>query len=1105
MSRANVSVTNPLYRIKRYRWLPTLIVLMAGVALTIGGATLHSIENRLVATTGETLALAAADIADKLDRVLFDHYSNIQFMAEGLAPMMRDRAGMAEYLHRAKKMHPHYLWVGVTDAEGRIVAATNPAGTGKDRSDREWFRAVRDRGGIQVWDAQVGEDSDGVMAVAFTAPILGRHGEFLGAVTSRVSLPVMEDVFRETIHVLQRQRGPFSRIEYQFLNRDGDILADSVLRQEGTGNLKQMALPSALLSASAQPGYVEETHLRRHVPVVTGYAKTYGYGRFTGLHWAVLVRMDRSDILAPIRTVLWKLGVAGVGVLLPLVGLLFWTAERLRKEWAQAREESRRAASAEARFRGVLESAPDAIVITSAEGGISLVNRRAEEMFGYDRSGLLDQPIEILVPERFREKHAAHRESYVAYPRRRPMGVGLNLFGRRRDGSEFPVEIALSPVDTEEGRFVIAAVRDVTERKETERALLESETLLRTIIETEPECVKLVDRRGVVLRMNQAGLAMLEADAPDQVFGRCIYEFVAPEYRRAFMECAEGVFRGESRTLEFEAVGLKGTRRWLETHAVPLRDHGGETVVLLGVTRDITERRRARKALEQSYAYYLSLFDNFPIPIWRSGVDAKCDYFNRAWLAFTGRTMEQELGDGWAKGVHPEDLERCVKTYRDAFAARRPFEMEYRLRHHDGRYRTIVDIGRPIAKLDGAFAGYLGCCYDITDRKRLEEQLRQSQKMEAVGRLAGGIAHDFNNLLTVITGYGQILLGALRPDDPLRGNVEEINKAGERAAALTRQLLAFSRKQVLEPRVLDLNAVVTNMESLLRRLIGEDLSLQAALAPALGRVKADPGQIEQAIMNLAVNARDAMPQGGRLTIETANVELGESYVEERFFVQPGPYVMLAVSDTGCGMDAETQARIFEPFFTTKEQGKGTGLGLATVYGIVKQSGGYIWVYSEPGLGATLKMYLPRVDAPVETLEPRSSREESFQGTETILLVEDEDMVRRLARTILTGHGYTVLEAPNGTEALRISERHGGGIHLLVTDAVMPEMSGRELAGRLIATQPAMKVLFISGYTNDVVVRYGVLPAGIPFLQKPFTPGALARKVRDVLDAPENQG
>jgi signal transduction histidine kinase/CheY-like chemotaxis protein len=411
-----------------------------------------------------------------------------------------------------------------------------------------------------------------------------------------------------------------------------------------------------------------------------------------------------------------------------------------------------------------------------------------------------------------------------------------------------------------------------------------------------------------------------------------------------------------------------------------------------------------------------------------------------------------------------------------------------------------ISIG-PLATREGALV--TAAIRDITERKQLEQQFRQSQKMEAVGQLAGGIAHDFNNLLTVINGHSEMALQLLKADDPLHSNLEQIKEAGDRAASLTRQLLAFSRKQILEPKVLDLNAIVTNLDKMLQRLIGEGIALQTALAPALGRVKADSGQIEQVLINLAVNARDAMPQGGRLTIEAANVELDGHYAAQHVAVQPGPYVMLAVSDTGCGMDAETQARIFEPFFTTKGQGKGTGLGLSTVHGIVKQSGGYIWVYSEPGRGTTFKIYLPRVDAQAEALEPHSPRQESLQGTETILLVEDEERVRRLARTILAGHGYSVLEAPNGAEALRISEQHSGAIHLLVTDVAMPGMSGREVVARLAPAHPSMKVLYMSGYTDNAIVHHGVLMPGIAFVQKPFTPNGLARKVREVLDAGPN--
>jgi CheY-like chemotaxis protein/two-component sensor histidine kinase len=368
--------------------------------------------------------------------------------------------------------------------------------------------------------------------------------------------------------------------------------------------------------------------------------------------------------------------------------------------------------------------------------------------------------------------------------------------------------------------------------------------------------------------------------------------------------------------------------------------------------------------------------------------------------------------------------------------------------------------------------------------------------------LAGGIAHDFNNLLTVILGYGDLTLTQLNKEDPLHRNISEVKKAAERAAGLTRQLLAFSRKQVMQPKVLDLNTVVSELEKMLRRLIGEDVGLRTALESDLGSVKADPGQIEQIIMNLAVNARDAMPQGGKLTIETTNVHLDEEYAKSHIAVIPGPYVMLAVSDTGMGMDQQTQARIFEPFFTTKVAGKGTGLGLSTVYGIVKQSGGNIWVYSELGRGTTFKIYLPRVDEGAQKFERRVEAKGALKGSETVLLAEDEEAVRTLARQLLEMYGYQVLEAANGGAALLICERHQEPIHLLITDVIMPEMSGRELADRLAQLRPDMKVLFMSGYTDNAIVHQRVLDEWANFIQKPFPTDALARKVRNVLDAPK---
>jgi PAS domain S-box-containing protein len=519
---------------------------------------------------------------------------------------------------------------------------------------------------------------------------------------------------------------------------------------------------------------------------------------------------------------------------------------------------------------------------------------------------------------------------------------------------------------------------------------------------------------------------------------------------------------------------------------------------------EVAERKLAENALRDSEGRYRLLFESNPLPMWVFDVETLSFLaVNEAAIRHYGYSSEEFL-TMTLRDIRPvEDIPALLSDVANRVVGLTE-SGEWRHRKKDG---TIIDV--EVTSYPLSFAGRraeLVLAHDITERKRAEEalhnseaQLRQALKMEAVGKLAGGVAHDFNNLLTAINGYSEMCLRRLKPADPIYRHVEEINKAGERAAVLTRQLLAFSRKQILQPQVLDLNQIVVELSKMLQRLIGEDVDLMMGLEANLGKIKADPNQIEQVLMNLTVNARDAMPKGGKLTIGTSNLHLNEEFADRHLSVPPGDYVMLAVSDTGCGMDETTQARIFEPFFTTKEVGKGTGLGLATVYGIVKQSGGSVWVYSEVGQGTTFKVYFPCVQGAAETRTAIKGESELLAGVETILLVEDEEVVRQMAMEILQECGYRVVQAKDGYAALELAKQYRGEIHLMLTDVVMPRMSGRELAEQMAPLRGDMRVLYMSGYTDDAIVHHGVLDEGMAFIGKPFSMDALARKVRETLD------
>jgi PAS domain S-box-containing protein len=557
--------------------------------------------------------------------------------------------------------------------------------------------------------------------------------------------------------------------------------------------------------------------------------------------------------------------------------------------------------------------------------------------------------------------------------------------------------------------------------------------------------------------------------------------------------------------------GLLGHGRWfggvtLQRNGVALPLEVGITMLpdggVVTICRDTSDRRRAEQFRAEAEAKYQTLVEQVAAIsyIAELGMDGQWRYVSPQVETMFGYSVDDWLAGskGWAKHIHADDIP-VVEAAEESAKRGERFQAEYRVTRKDGRVIWVSDTA---VVVPGSNAHPLmeGIIVDITDRKQLEGQLQQARRMEAVGRLAGGIAHDFNNLLTIIKGYTELALTRAKNRTEVRADLERIEDASERAAGLVRQLLAFSRRQVLQPKVVDLNAVVLGLDKLLRRLMDEDIEMVTAVGKDLGTIKADPGQIEQVIMNLVVNARDAMPGGGRLTVETENAVLDEAYARDHVTVRPGRYVMLAVSDTGIGMSADTVAHIFEPFYTTKESGRGTGLGLSTVYGIVKQSGGYIWVYSEPSKGTTFKVYLPRVNEPAEVLTAARSGERDSRGTETILLVEDEPQLRELTRSVLAARGYSVLEAAGPDEAERLAEKYGAAIHLLLTDVIMPGISGRELAKRLSARRPRMRVLYMSGYTYNVIAQGGTLERGMAFLQKPFTPRTMAERVREVLDA-----
>ncbi|HEV8540047.1 MAG TPA: PAS domain S-box protein [Nitrospiraceae bacterium] len=765
--------------------------------------------------------------------------------------------------------------------------------------------------------------------------------------------------------------------------------------------------------------------------------------------------------------------------------------------------------SSRARMENLLNSSAEGFLGVDLVGRIAFANPAIEELTGYSIPELMGRPIDVLFFDGPESDISGSRQGLSAIQRALDSASEAYIGEvtlRLRDGSQKIVECRSGPLkDRMELSGIVLTLIDITARKEAEEAARASEKRFRSVTQSANDAIVSADDHGRMMSWNR-GAQVMFGYRETEVLGRPLALLMPERYRLGHQKGLERMrTTGEShiigKTVELHGLRKDGTEFPLEVSLSTWKT-GNETFYS-GIIRDITERKRGENAVRESEEQFrllvgslkdyavLMLDPNGHIVSWNEGAER-----------IKGYRPEEILGQHFSRFYTDEDIQagkpaRALKSAEDEGA----FEDSggWRLRKNGSRFWANVVI-TAIRDQAGTLRGFTKVTRDITERKHLEEELRQSQKMEAIGSLAGGIAHDFNNLLMVITGYSQLLLDRLGQNDPSSVDIKEIKQAGERAASLTQQLLAFSRRQTLTPEMLNLNTILAGMGNMLQRLIGENIHLVIRPTPALGMVKADRGQIEQVLMNLAVNARDAMTQGGQLTIETANVDMNPAQAI-RVTLKSGEYVRLAVTDTGCGMDTATQARIFEPFFTTKEQGKGTGLGLSTVHGIVNQSKGSILVESVPGKGSTFTIYLPRLRDEVTTAPGGGAAPAGLaRGSETVLVVEDEKIVRGLLCKVLQANGYAALEAGSGQEALWLSQEHAGPIQLLITDVVMPGMNGRELAQRLMALRPDMKVIFISGYIDDAGVRNGVAESHVNFLQKPIEPSFLVRKIREVLDS-----
>lgn len=773
--------------------------------------------------------------------------------------------------------------------------------------------------------------------------------------------------------------------------------------------------------------------------------------------------------------------------------------------WAIEKEKQRETIAG--KYADILASTRDTVIASDMEGLITVFNPGAERLFGCSADEVLGTPLTRFCPEDLLEEQAevmrrlSEKGSVSGYESER-----LTTDGRR-----IPVEVTLSLNTDDLGRPLgfNAIYRDITERKQAEASLRQNHAMLARTERIANLGSWEWDIEADHVRWSEELFRILQRDpslgAPSFSEHKDIYLAEDMDRLKAAVEAC--VSKGTPYELELRAIRTDGTIRNCVARGQAEYDATGHIHLLVGSFQDITERKRVEDALRESETRFRFLVDYTYDLIWTLTSDGVLTYASPSWKTRLGHEPSYVIGKGFQQLMHPDDVPGCEAYMSKVLIERKPLPSpQYRVKHANGTWRWHEAAMTPVYDEKGSFIYLVGVSRDITERMRAEQereqlqaQLTQAQKMEAVGRLAGGVAHDFNNMLGIIIGHADLLLEQTDPDKPIHADLSEIREAGARSADLTRQLLAFARKQTVAPRVIDLNETVEGILKMLHRLIGEDIEMEWIPCGEMRPVKIDPGQVDQILANLCVNARDAIAGVGRMTIESGTAVIDEAFCRDHAGFLPGEYAVLAVSDNGCGMDSETISHLFEPFFTTKELGKGTGLGLATVYGVVKQNNGFINVCSEPGQGTTFRIYLPCHRA--RTLPAPEKRPEALKGSvhEIVLLVEDEPAILKMTKRMLEREGYTVVTAGTPGEAIRLAHEHSGDIHLLITDVVMPEMNGRDLARNILTLYPGLKCLFMSGFTADVIAHHGVLDEGVNFIQKPFSMSELTAKLREVLD------